>query len=123
MEEKTILERIKTLLEIQDDSCDNKIREYIDLFCDKVKSICKRVDFPQELDYMAIDFAKKSYLYYKNKDNSSNEQLQVTSASDNDQKVEFKTTETITKDEIELDKVIAKNMAEISNYAYMEWRI
>ena len=72
---------------------------------------------------MCIEFARKSYLYYKNKNNSDNEQLQVTSASDNGQSVNFKTVETITKDEVDIDKVIARNMTEISNYAYMEWRI
>lgn len=121
MENKTLLERVKELLEIQDDSFDNKIQGYIDLFCDKVKSICKRAYFPQELNYMCIEFARKSYLYYKNKDNSSNEQLQATSASDNGQTVNFKTVETITKDDVDLDKIVAKNIAEISNYAYMGW--
>lgn len=123
MGEKTILERVKELLEIKDDSLDSKIQGYIDLFCNKVKSICKRKDFPQELNYMCIEFAKKSYLYYKDKNNSNNEQLQVTSASDNGQSVNFKITETITKDDVDIDKVIAKNMDEIANYAYMEWRI
>ena len=123
MEEITILKRVKDLLEIQDDSFDSKIQGYIDLFCDKVKSICKRRDFPQELNYMCVEFARKSYLYYKEKDNSNNEQLQVTSASDNGQSVNFKIVETITKDDVDIDKVIAKNIAEISNYAYMEWRI
>lgn len=125
MEEKTILERVKGLLELEDkDSVfDSKIQGYIDLFCDKVKSICKRKDFPQELNYMCIEFARKNYLYYKDKDNSSNEQLQVTSASDNGQSVNFKTIEIITKDDVDIDKVIANNMAEISNYAFMEWRI
>lgn len=121
MEEKTILERVKVSLGIQDDSFNSKIQEYIDIFCDKVKSICKRDDFPRQLNYMAVDFARKNYLYYKNKDNSTNEQLQVTSASDNGQSVNFKTIEIITKEDIELDKVIAMNMAEISNYAYMGW--
>lgn len=121
MEDKTVLEKVKELLELKDDSIDNKIQEYINLFSDKVKSICKRKDFPQELNYMCIEFARKSYLYYKDKDNSNNEQLQVTSASDNGQSVNFKTIETITKDDVDINKVIAKNMAEIANYAYMEW--
>lgn len=123
MEEKTILEKVKALLEIQDNSLDSKIQGYIDLFCDKVKSICKRTDFPKELNYMCIEFVRKSYLYYKNKDNSNNEQLQVTSASDHGQTVNFKTIEMVSKDDIDIDKVIARNMVEISNYAYMEWRI
>ena len=118
-----ILKKVKELLEIKDDSLDNKLQCYINLFCNKVKSICKRIDFPSQLDYMVVEFARKSYLYYKNKDNSTNEQLQVTSASDNGQSVNFKTVETVTKEDVDVDKVIAKNMVEISNYAYMEWRI
>ena len=43
MEEKTVLKRVKELLEIQDDSLDIKIQGYIDLFCDKVKSDRKSV--------------------------------------------------------------------------------
>ena len=117
----TILERVKNILGITDTEFDKKIQEYINLFCDKVKSICNRQDFPKELDYMAVDFAKKSYIYNKNKDNSSNEQLQVASASDNGQTVNFKTVETVTKDDVDIDKVIAKNSDEISMYAYMRW--
>lgn len=121
MEDKTILERAKALLELKDTTSDNKLQVYIDLFCDKIKSVCKRKDFPQELNYMCVEFARKSYLYYKDKDNSKNEQVQVTSASDSGQTVSFKTVETITKDDIDIDKIIAKNIVEISNYAYMGW--
>lgn len=117
-----LLSKVKERLDITDDKQDKKIQGYIDDITSKIKSICKRTDFPQELNYMCIEFARKSYLYYKDKDNSTNEQLQVTSASDSGQSVNFKTIETVTKDDIDLDKVIAKNMAEISNYAYMEWR-
>lgn len=56
MEKKSILERVKTLLEIQDNNSDNKIQEYIDIFCDKVKSICKRIDFPSELGLYGCRF-------------------------------------------------------------------
>ena len=53
MEEKTILKKVKELLELEDKDnvFDSKIQGYIDIFCDKVKSICKRKDFPQELKY------------------------------------------------------------------------
>lgn len=117
----TILERVKNLLEIKDNNFDNKIQEYINSFCDKVKSVCNRIDFPTELDYMAVDFAKKSYLYYKDKDSSSNEVMQVIGVSDNGQSVSLKMIETITKDDVDIDKVITKNIDEISMYAYMRW--
>lgn len=117
----SILERVKNLLDITDNKTDSKIEEYINLFCDKIKSICNRIDFPTELEYLAVNYAKNCYIYYKNKDNSSNEQLQVTSASDNGQSVNFKMIETVAKDDVDIDKVITKNIDEISMYAYMRW--
>lgn len=124
MEKKSILEQVKQRLELEDATVfDVKIQEYIDLFCNKIKNICKRKDFPTELEYMCVEFARKSYLYYKDKDSSCNEKLQVTSASDNGQSVNFATVETITKDDADINKFVNKNMAEIRNFAYMEWRI
>lgn len=117
-----LLNKVKERLDITDDKQNQKIQGYIDDITSKIKSICKRTDFPQQLNYICIDYAIKNYTYYKDKDNSNNEQLQVTSASDHGQSVNFKTVETVTKDDIDLDKIIDKNIAEISNYAYMEWR-
>ncbi|MCI8309100.1 MAG: phage head-tail connector protein [Clostridia bacterium] len=116
-----LLDKVKERLEITDTSQDKKIQSYIDEIIDKVKSICNRVDYPEELNYLAIKYAKDSFIYYKNKDNSINEQMQLMSASDNGQTVNFKIIENVSKDDVDLDKVIAKNMEEISNYAYMRW--
>lgn len=116
-----MLEQVKNILGITGNEQDNKIQGYIDLFCNKIKSICNREDFPAELEYMAIDFAYKSYIYYKNKSMEDNDKLQVTSASDNGQSVNFKTIETVSKDDINLDKIVANNADEISMYAYMRW--
>lgn len=116
-----LLDKVKQLLDINSGDEDNKIQIYIDEITDKVKSVCNRVDYPEELNYLAIKYAKDCYIYYKNKNNSSNEQLQVTSASDINQSVNFKTVETVSKDDIDLDKIIAKNQDEISMYAYMRW--
>lgn len=116
-----LLNKVKERLDIADNSQDKKIQGYIDDITDKIKSVCNRIDFPEELNYLAIKYAKDSYVYYKDKDGSKNEQLQVTSASDNGQSVSFKTVENVSKDDVDLDKVIAKNIAEISNYAYMRW--
>ncbi len=120
MEEKTMLDKVKELLGLQTDEQDVKIQGYIDLFCDKVKSICNRIDFPKELEYMAIEFARKNYLYYKNKPEDS-EVVQVSSATDNGQSVAFKVVETITKSDVDINSVVSKNMDEISMYAYMRW--
>lgn len=116
-----ILNEVKQRLNIEDDQEDTKIKGYIDEITNKVKSVCNRADFPEELNYLAIKYAKDCYIYYKNKDNSNNEQLQVTSASDSGQTVNFKTIENISKDDIDLNKIIAKNQDEISMYAYMRW--
>lgn len=116
-----LLKKVKERLGITDTSQDKQIQSYIDVITDKVKSICNRIDFPEELSYLAIDYAKNCYMYYKNKDNSNNEQLQVTSASDNGQSVNFKTVEMVTKDDVDVNKVVEKNIDEISMYAYMRW--
>lgn len=116
-----LLDEVKKRLEIEDKSQDNKIQGYIDDITNKIKSICNRIDFPEELNYLAINYAKNCYIYYKDKDNSSNENLQVTSASDNGQSVNFQTVETITKDDVDINKVVEKNVDEISMYAYMRW--
>ena len=116
-----LLNKVKERLDIKDNSQDKKIQGYIDDIANKIKSICNRIDFPEELSYLAVNYAKNCYIYYKNKDNSSNEQLQATSASDNGQTVNFKTVETVTKDDVDINKVIEKNADEISMYAYMRW--
>ena len=113
---KKVIER----LDVQDIRAD-KIKNYIETFQDKIKSICKRKDFPEELNYMCIEFARKNYIYYSNTDENSNTKVEITSASDNGQSVNFKTVETISKADVDLDNYINKNMAEISNYAYMGW--
>lgn len=116
-----LLKKVKERLGITDTSQDKQIQSYIDVITDKVKSLCNRIDFPEELSYLAIDYAKNCYMYYKNKDNSNNEQIQVTSASDNGQSVNFKTVEMVTKDDVDVNKVVEKNIDEISMYAYMRW--
>lgn len=116
-----LLEKVKERLELTDTEQDKKIQSYIDEITDKIKSICNRIDFPEQLNYLAIKYAKDCYIYYKNKDNSNNEQSQVTSASDNGQTVNFKTIENVSKDDVDLNKIIAKNQDEISMYAYMRW--
>lgn len=116
-----ILNKVKELLSIKDNSQDTKIQCYIDLFQDKIKSICKRDDFPEKLNYMCIEFAKKCYIYYSNIDEGSNQKVEVTSASDNGQSVGFKTTEIVTASDVDVDKYCNRNMNEIANYAYMGW--
>ena len=116
-----LLKKVKEILDIKDNSQDKKIQGYIDVITDKIKSICNRIDFPEELNYLAINYAKNCYIYYKDKDNSSNESLQVTSASDNGQSVNFKTVENVSRDDVDINKVVEKNTDEISMYAYMRW--
>lgn len=116
-----LLEKVKERLAITDEKQDKKIQGYIDEITDKVKSICNRINYPEKLNYLAIKYATDCFTYYKNKDNSSNEQLQATSASDNGQTVNFKTVENVSKDDVDIDKVVAKNVDEISMYAYMRW--
>lgn len=119
--EEDLLEKVKERLNIKDFKQDDTILGYIEEFQSKIKSICKRDDFPKELEYMCVEYAKKCHMYYSNLDESKNQKLEIVSASDSGQSVNFKTIDIVNSDDIDIDKVIAKNMAEISNYAYMGW--
>ena len=114
-----LLKKVKERLGITDTNQDKQIQGYIDDITDKIKSICNRIDLPEELEYLVIKYVVNCYNYYK--DNNSNVRLQATSASDNGQTVNFKTVETVTKDDIDVDKYVDRNKDEISMYAYMRW--
>ena len=118
-----ILAEVKRLVDIREDdtSKDTKIMGYISLFQNKIKSICQRDDFPEKLNYMCVEFARKSYKYFKDLDENSNQKVEVTSASDNGQTVQLKVTEIISASDVDVDKFVNKNISEIKNYAYMGW--
>ncbi|MBR2744944.1 MAG: phage head-tail connector protein [Clostridia bacterium] len=115
-----LVEKVKKVLEIQNNDSNAKIQSYLDSFCSKIKSVCNRADFPNDLDYMAVEYARRCFIYYKNK-TTDNEQLQVTSATDNGQTVHFSTSETVTKSDVDINNYIRQNADEISMYAYMRW--
>lgn len=115
-----LIEKVIERLDIKNID-EDKISNYIELFQDKIKSVCQREDFPEKLNYMCVEFARKSYLYYMNIDENCNKKVEITSASDNGQSMAFKTTEIISADDIDIDKYVNKNMSEIRNYAYMGW--
>lgn len=95
-----------------------KIDNYIFKITEKIKSICARPDFPEELNYLAIQYAEDCYYYYKDIDKGNNE---ISSMSDNGQTVTYKSEGKINKDKVDLNKVIEENSAEISLYAYARW--
>lgn len=114
-----ILDIVKERLEIKETSQDKKIQGYIDDITNKIKSICNRVDLPQELEYLVIRYAMNCVVFYKN---GYGEGKQViSSVSDNGQSVSFKDVGAVTSDDINMDKYIEKNKDEISMYAYMRW--
>ncbi len=114
-----LLDIIKERLDIKDENQDKKIQGYIDDITNKIKSICNRVDLPQELEYLVIRYAMNCVVFYKN---GYGEGKQViSSVSDNGQSVSFKDVGAVTSDDINMDKYIEKNKDEISMYAYMRW--
>lgn len=114
-----ILDIVKERLEIKETSQDKKIQGYIDDITNKIKSICNRVDLPQELEYLVIRYAMNCVVFYKN-GYGEGKQV-VSSVSDNGQSVSFKDVGAVTSDDINMDKYIEKNKDEISMYAYMRW--
>lgn len=114
-----ILEIVKERLDIKEESQDKKIQGYIDDITNKIKSICNRVDLPQELEYLVIRYAMNCVVFYKN-GYGEGKQV-VSSVSDNGQSVSFKDVGAVTSDDVNMDKYIEKNKDEISMYAYMRW--
>ena len=53
-----LLNEVKERLDIKDNSQDKKIQGYIDDITNKIKSICNRIDFPEELSYLAVIMLK-----------------------------------------------------------------
>ena len=114
-----ILDIVKERLDITDKNQDKKIQGYIDDITNKIKSICNRVDLPQELEYLVIRYAMNCVVFYKN---GYGEGKQVVSSmTDVNQSVSFKDVGAVTADDVNMDKYIEKNKDEISMYAYMRW--
>lgn len=114
-----ILDIVKERLDITDKNQDKKIQGYIDDITNKIKSICNRIDLPQELEYLVVRYAMNCVVFYKN-GYGEGKQV-VSSVSDNGQSVSFKDVGAVTSDDVNMDKYIEKNKDEISMYAYMRW--
>lgn len=114
-----LLDVVKERLDIKDKNQDKKIQGYIDDITNKIKSICNRVDLPEELEYLVIRYAMNCVVFYKN---GYGEGKQVVSSmTDVNQSVSFKDVGAVTADDVNMDKYIEKNKDEISMYAYMRW--
>ena len=115
----SLLEKVKSRLDITGAQNDIKIQGYIDDITAKIKSVCNRKEIPQELEYMILKYAMNCTVYYKNGYGESREK--VSSISDNGQSISYKDEDIITADDVDVDKYIEKNKNEISMYAYMRW--
>ncbi len=114
-----LLDIVKERLDIKDKNQDKKIQGYIDDITNKIKSICNRIDLPQELEYLVIRYVMNCVVFYKN---GYGEGKQVISSmTDVNQSVSFKDVGAVTADDVNMDKYIEKNKDEISMYAYMRW--
>ena len=114
-----LLDVVKERLDIKDENQDKKIQGYIDDITNKIKSICNRVDLPEELEYLVIRYAMNCVVFYKS---GYGEGKQVVSSmTDVNQSVSFKDVGAVTADDVNMDKYIEKNKDEISMYAYMRW--
>ena len=114
-----LLDKVKERLNIIDDNQDNKIQGYIDEINDKIKSVCNRIDIPEELNYLIIRYAMNCIVFYKN-GYGEGKQV-VATASDNGQSVSFKDIGSVNSDDVDIDTYLKKNKDEISMYAYMRW--
>ncbi len=112
-------EKVKALLNITDIEKDVLIDFFIEQFTSKIKSICRREDFPKNLEYMCIKYTLNNI---KASENGYGEgKNNVESITDGDQNIRYKNDTVLKKEDIELESFISKNIKEISNYALMGW--
>ena len=114
-----LLKKIKQDLDIETEDYDVILNKYLFEITEKIKSMCNRIDFPSELNYLAIKYVEDCYYYYKNIEN--NGKTEISSVSDNGQTINFKTSELIKKENVDLNKILELNKAEISQYAFARW--
>ena len=95
-----LLDIVKERLDIEDKNQDKKIQGYIDDITNKIKSICNRIDLPQELEYLVIRYAMNCVVFYKN---GYGEGKQVISSmTDVNQSVSFKDVGAVTSDDVNM---------------------
>lgn len=114
-----LLRRVKERLGIVCCENDNVIQGYIDDVSSKIKSVCNRKNIPEELEYLIIKYAMNCTVFYERGYGESKQV--VSTVSDNGQSVTYKDIDSITADDVDLDKYVEKNKDEISMYAYMRW--
>lgn len=111
-----LIEEIEKFIGISGRS--NKIEFYLNEFTNKIKSVCKRKDFPEELEYLAKQYAINNISVL---DENGNEKKEISSMSDQGQTVTFSNNTSLKKEDIDLSLFIEKNKSEIAQYAYMGW--
>ena len=92
---------------------------YVNEIVSEIKSVCNRIDFPQELEHLAIKYAMNCAVFYKN--GYGEGKAVVSSVSDNGQSVSYKDVGSLSADDVDVKKFTEKYRDEISMYAYMRW--
>lgn len=98
-----------------------KVKFFLEEFVAKIKSVCKRQDFPEELEYLAKKYVINNLSALDKNGDYGNGKSEISSMSDNGQTITLTNNTSLKKEDIDLSLFIEKNKAEIAQYAYMGW--
>ncbi len=118
-ESTTNVDKIKEILNIQDEKLDNYL-----MFCetniiDKILDRCNIEEIPERLNLLIQEFLIEQY--HLNKEGIGEGKQQVCSASDNGQSVSFQTVGGASSMSKNADSFLDRNMATLVKYRKMRW--
>lgn len=122
MDEKRLSELVTEIIAFTNKTeCSEKAKFFLEEFIAKIKSVCKRKDFPKELVYLAKKYVINNLSALDKNNDYGNGKTEISSMSDNGQAITVSNNTSIKKEDIDLSSFIEKNKAEIAQYAYMGW--
>ena len=113
------VKKVKTILNIIDDKLDNYLEFCENNITDKILDRCNIETIPERLNSLIQEFLIEQYNI--NKNGVGEGKLQVTSASDNGQSVNFKTTGGVSSMSQNVDEFLDRNMSTLVAYRKMRW--
>ena len=115
----TNIDKVKEILNIQDDKLDNYLMFCEQNITDKILDWCNIETIPERLNSLIQEFLIEQYNL--NKEGVGKGVKEVSSASDNGQSVSFKTVGGTSSMSKNVDEFLDRNMSTLVKYRKMRW--
>lgn len=114
------VDKIKEILNIQDDKIDNYLKFCEKNITDKILDRCHIDTIPERLNSIIQEFLIEQYKL--NEEGIGEGKKQVSSASDNGQSVNFQIIGGVSMMSNNIDEFLDRNMSTLVKYRKMRWR-